>query len=51
MGRLGLRSASEIARTTLDHADAATTSQFYVDLEPDFIRLLPPLVEPQRRLF
>jgi integrase len=51
MGRLGIKSAAAIAQTTLDHADSATTEQFYCDMEPDFIRLLPPLVEPQRRLF
>jgi integrase len=44
--RLGASQGLWCAQMALDHADAATTAAFYVDLEADLIGKLPPLVDP-----
>lgn len=57
MARLGAAHAIEIARQSLDHGDAKTTTGFYVDVLGELIRKLPELVpavessERQGRLF
>jgi integrase len=51
LGLLGLERAQEIARMALDHGSVETTKEFYLGLEPQLIRMLPPLVEAQQRLF
>lgn len=59
MARVGARLGIKIAAAALDHEDERTTRASYVDLEPELIRQLPPLIVPgepsivdrQQRLF
>lgn len=58
MAKVGAEAAMKVAQHALDHGDEATTRQFYVSIEPTFIKKLPPLCdepeiddERQRRLF
>jgi integrase len=44
--RLGAGQGLWCAQMGLDHADAATTSSFYVDLEAELIAKLPALADP-----
>jgi len=49
LARLGLGRALELARGSLDHADVATTSGYYVDLEAEAIKRLPPILPADDR--
>lgn len=60
MARVGAKVGIRIAQAALDHEDERTTRASYVDIEPELIRQLPPLVvpnalparpDPQRLLF
>jgi integrase len=51
IGLAGLHDATRAAQLALDHESIQTTREFYCDLEPELIRRMPLLVEPQARLF